>query len=148
MSETNEAREDFVVEQAPDEIGRRRIQHVTIASIVVMAISLVVTWGLLDEWREGRQVEPSPPPVAQPTIGMLEQSLVEETHRASALRAEQEGALRQWGWVDRDAGLAKVPIDTAIDLFVEHPPPADQAIAPLAPTTTSAPPTREKDVRP
>ena len=60
----------------------------------------------------------SPGPAADP----LERSLVERTRGGLDLRARQRAALESYGWVDRDAGVARIPIDRAIDLTVERAP--------------------------
>lgn len=142
---------DFEVRQAPDQLHRARITGVTVAGIFVTVISLVVAWYLLALWSRGPELPAAAPTAAPRTISTVEQSLIRETNRGGALRAEQRAALDRWGWVDRQSGLAKLPIDTAIDVFVAHPPPVDGAIAPLAPTTTSgvpSPPPQGKDVAP
>jgi hypothetical protein len=36
------------------------------------------------------------------------------------LRAEHEAALRSYGWVDREAGVVRVPIDVAMKLVLEE----------------------------
>ena len=37
-----------------------------------------------------------------------------------ALRAWERGVLESYGWVDRDAGRVRIPIDRAIDLLTER----------------------------
>lgn len=139
----------FEVRQAPDHLARRKIMAVTMASIVTMLVSLGVAWTLLERW--GREPAAGPSPPAPPTIGMLEQTLVIDTQRGLDLRKQQEASLHRWGWVDRDAGVAHIPIDRAIDLFVDHPIPADRPISPLAPSSTVGkpePPPEGKEVIP
>jgi hypothetical protein len=38
----------------------------------------------------------------------------------AALRAREDAALSAWGWSDRRAGLARVPIERAMELVVEE----------------------------
>jgi hypothetical protein len=56
--------------------------------------------------------------VAPPTLGLIEQTLVE--HEATGLRQRQleEERLHHYGWVDRARGVAHIPIDEAMDLVV------------------------------
>jgi hypothetical protein len=53
------------------------------------------------------------------------------------LRAEEEAILTTYGWVDKKAGLARIPIDRAITILAERglPPskPMPPAAAPMAP---------------
>ena len=59
------------------------------------------------------------------------------------LRAEEEALLTTYGWVDRKAGMARIPIDRAIEILAERglPPskPMPPAAAPL-PTPQAPPP--------
>ena len=56
----------------------------------------------------GRQVPPEPRLQANP-LGDLR-----------ALRAEEDGLLHGYGWVDRKAGKVRIPIERAIDLLAER----------------------------
>jgi len=119
---------DFEVEQAPDRLHRRTMLGVTAASIVITAVALVVAWVLLEAW--GQEPRAVAPPVAPRTIGTLEQTLILDTERGIALRAEQQASLHRWAWVDRDAGVARIPIDEAIEALVAAPIPPDRALIP------------------
>jgi hypothetical protein len=59
------------------------------------------------------------------------------------LRAEEDAILTTYGWVDRKAGVARIPIDRAIEILAERglPPskPMPPAAAPMP--TPQAPPT-------
>lgn len=122
-TETN----DVEVRQAPDELAQRKIAAVTVASIVVMAVALAVAWGLLERW--GQEARRGPPPAAPRTIGILEQTLILDTARGIELREEQSRSLARWGWVDRDAGIARIPIEIAIDVLAASPLPPDRPLA-------------------
>jgi hypothetical protein len=52
------------------------------------------------------------------TISQVEQAPIEVWRPGIDLRDRQRRELESWGWVDRDAGIAKIPIDRAIDLVV------------------------------
>ena len=117
---------DFEVRQAPDRLHRRTMLAVTAASIVITGIALVVAWVLLEAW--GQKPRAVAPPVAPRTIGTLEQTLILDTKRGLALRAEQQASLRTWAWVDRDAGVAQIPIDQAIDVLAADPLPPDRPL--------------------
>ena len=119
---------DFEVRQAPDRLARRRIALVTAAAAVTVVVALLVAWGLLEAW--GQEPRRAAPPVAPRTIGTLEQTLILHTERGIELRREQEAELRRWGWIDRDAGVARIPIETAMELMAAHPLPPDRALSP------------------
>jgi len=125
--------EDFEVRQAPDELHRRGVSGVAIGGIIVTAAALLVAWALLVVW--GKEQPKGTPPLAPRTIGTLEQTLVLDTKRGIDLRNEQTALLRQWRWVDRDAGIAQIPIDVAIDLMAREAPPPDLPPGPAPPET-------------
>ncbi|MBX3258225.1 MAG: hypothetical protein KIS78_20685 [Labilithrix sp.] len=116
--------------QAPDAVDRRAVARVIAASVVVMAAALLIAHDLLARWRAPR-AGPAPAPTAAPeTIGILDQTSILDTRRGLDLRSRHRAELRSFGWIDRDAGLARVPIDDAIELFVAAPPPPDRPLVP------------------
>ena len=123
----------FGPRQAPDHVDRRTTMAVTVGSIVIMGVALVIAWGLLAAW--GQKPRVTPPPASPRTIGTLEQTLILDTKRGLTLRAEQEASLHRWEWVDRDAGVARIPIEEALDVLAAKPLPPDR---PLAPRTKEA----------
>ena len=56
-----------------------------------------------------------PPPRLQPNI--VDNNSPEED--MAILRAREEEMLENYGWVDREAGVARIPIDQAIELLAE-----------------------------
>lgn len=64
---------------------------------------------------------PAPPEAAGP---MLQKS---PTAEMSALREAEDAALGSWGWADKNAGLARIPIERAMEIV------AKDGVAPLAP---------------
>lgn len=134
MSETP----GFQVRQEPDAVARRKVIAIAAGGALVVVAGLAVAWGLLSLWAE---TGPFPAPLAAPTtIGTLEQTLIEDTQRGLDLRRRQEAELDRWGWADRDAGVAQIPIERAMELLVERPVPADRPLSPAAPATTTGRP--------
>ncbi len=125
-----EAPPEPAVRQDPDSINHRGIALVTVASIVIMALALIAAWALLERWQRGRESERAVPPAAPRTIGILEQAPILGPGRGLDLRARQEADLHRFGWVDRDAGIARIPIEDAVELLVAHPLPPDRPLVP------------------
>lgn len=103
--------------QEPDRLPGRRIAHIAVAGVIITVAAIVAAWLLMIA--SGRQPEQqasaAPPPSG---LGTVERSLVRSTQRGIDERREQRRELDRFGWADRDAGMASIPIDRAIDLYV------------------------------
>lgn len=108
--------ERFIVRQEPDDLAKRKLVAITIVSFVVFTCAVVVAASLLRDAARERDVGPAAPGVAPTTIGMLEQGLALGPPRGIELRTRQRAALERWEWVDRDAGVARIPIERAMEL--------------------------------
>jgi hypothetical protein len=64
-----------------------------------------------------------PPPPPEPRLEEVPGAQLRD------LRAAEDRILNGTAWVDRQAGVARIPIDRAIDLLAEHPLPARPAAA-------------------
>jgi hypothetical protein len=113
----------FAPEQAADHLPQRRLVAVGAASVVILLVAIAAAGLLLrvDRPDHGRATAPLPAR-APDEIGHVEQSLVESTRRGLDLQDRQRAALGRYGWVDRDAGIARIPIERAIDLTLERSP--------------------------
>lgn len=84
--------------------------------VIGMAISLLITWGLAANSPDARtrpigairQLPPAPQLQANPKMDY-------DTYMAS-----EKAQMTSYGWVDRKAGLARIPIDRAVDLVAER----------------------------
>jgi hypothetical protein len=112
----------FPVTQEPDVVRERRLRGIGIAGVVITLASLAIAGALLVVSGRGRDHGPSEPSPAPPEIGTIEQTLATSAERGIDLKNAQREALDRYGWSDRDAGLAKIPIDRAMDLVLEGPP--------------------------
>jgi len=60
----------------------------------------------------GRQVPPAPRLQSNPLQDLAQ------------MRAEEDAVLNSYGWVDRNAGIVRVPIERAMELLVQSGPPS------------------------
>ena len=106
------------------DLNPRAVMIAGIILVVVLVLTAVGGWALLVYFtaREtrlgppasplaksyGRQVPPEPRLQADP-LGDLR-----------ALRAEEDALLHGYGWVDREAGTVRIPIERAIELLAER----------------------------
>jgi hypothetical protein len=113
----------FEVHQEEDIVAERKLTRLGVLAVVVAVLSVGVAALLLgkDPTRVG--VEPkerakTEPSVAPPTLGIIEQTLIEHEKRGVDQRSVEEERLHRYGWVDRAEGIAHIPIDKAMDLIV------------------------------
>jgi hypothetical protein len=112
---------DFEVQQEDDVVASRYLGVVGVVSILcgaagvfLSSLLLIAGSGALQPSAAGRQG----PRTAPREIAGLEQTLLSEERAGVDRRESQRRELARWGWVDRRAGVARVPIDRAIGVVV------------------------------
>jgi hypothetical protein len=125
------------------EIGFRGIIVFTVGLLAVVVLAAVGMWILATALRD-LQVAQEPPPPALPEARLpyeppgprLQADPVQEMRQ---LRAEEIRDLTSFGWVDEPAGVARIPIERAMELLVERgiPQPAEGSGAGPIPDTSS-----------
>ena len=107
------------VHQEPDEIASRTIAAAAVASIAIGA-SGVLFAGLVLVTTTGALRPRAGPRSGAPTPGGVEQTPLRDTQVGIDVHDRQRAELEVYRWMDRDGGIAAIPIDRAIDLFVER----------------------------
>lgn len=87
----------------------------------------------------GRATPVPPPPPPEPRLEEVPGAQLQQ------LRAAEDRVLTGTAWVDRQAGIARIPIDRAIDLLVKQPLPARPATE--VPPTADGAASRPSDAR-
>lgn len=87
-----------------------RIMGLLVAGLIVAAAAL---WGLFRVLSEG-------PPLTEPVPIPKPRLQVAPARELEALRAAEDAVLNSYGWVDREAGIVRVPIERAMELLVER----------------------------
>jgi hypothetical protein len=111
----------FEVRQEEDAIAARSIARAGVVGVVVAAFAVAAAAALLvavDGRLRPTTAGPGGPLPSRRTISGIEQTPILDTRVGLDLRAQQTDELRRWGWADRDAGLATIPIERAIDVVV------------------------------
>jgi hypothetical protein len=115
---------DFAVRQEEDTISPRRLVDVGVASIAVGAAGVFVAGALLVASTGSLQPNfagaHGRPRAAQRVLSRIEQTPIEGARPGIDLRDGQRRDLESWGWVDRRAGIAKIPIDRAMDIVARE----------------------------
>jgi hypothetical protein len=116
----------FEVHQEEDKVPGRLLTIVALGALVISVLSVVVSTALLGGARPAslgggpaERVERYGT-VATPTIGLIEQTLIEHEERGLVQRRDEEARLGTYGWVDRPNGVARIPIERAMGLIVEE----------------------------
>ncbi len=100
-----------------DWVPTGRIVMVAVAALVVFLVgSIAAGLGMRSMQRKINPDGPAPMPAeaGKAKIGMVEQRLFENSNQNTAWKADAERRLGSYGWVDREKGVAHIPIDVAM----------------------------------
>jgi len=105
-------------------IDARRVVAVGAGIVGLVVVTLGIMWfliGRLERWQDVRR------PAAHALSGVAGERVppaprLQDAPLADleALRAREDAELERWGWADREAGRARVPIARAMELLVER----------------------------
>jgi hypothetical protein len=109
----------FTPLQEDDRLPNRRVSAVVITTTMVGIAAVAFSAWFLAAAGRGRDHGPASPTPAPSVIGTVEQILLDDAHRAADLRREQLDHLHRFGWIDRDHGIAHIPIERAMDLLAD-----------------------------
>jgi hypothetical protein len=109
----------FLPRQEPEGVDGPRMAWIAIVSVTITIASTFIAWGF--ERAEMRHTTDYSNVPAPPPLGTVERTLVTvEPGRGVEERKRQRAELSKWGWADRDAGIAAIPIDRATDLWLSQ----------------------------
>jgi hypothetical protein len=109
--------------QADEHVAGVKIVAVGIAALVIFAAATMWSARILST--SARMLQPTGPmptgkDIGKAEIGIVDQTPFESTRGAERYRRHDADVLGSYGWVDRDKGIIHVPIDTAIDQFLQQ----------------------------
>jgi hypothetical protein len=124
MAESDLHREPRTALQASYELSDLRPGYIAFFGIglsIVLVISVVIA-SLIVHYKtlqHARQDTPIPR-LAREREAMPEPRLqVDAPNELRQLRAAEEAALNSYGWVDKDAGIVKIPVDRAMEILAK-----------------------------
>ncbi len=122
MAERDLAAQSAETGHEVSDISPRRVALVGLALAAVIAATLLVSYGLFDLFYRGEnRARPAPSPLSYAPEPVPEPRLeVAPGEELKALRAEEDAALKTYGWIDQEKGAVRIPIDRAIDLLAER----------------------------
>jgi hypothetical protein len=137
-----------VLGHEPTDVSLKGVTRMAILSFGVIFVILGLIYGIwkaFESYSADRRPLPAlsgrkPGELQLPTGPLV---LTDEAGALRQLRAQEREVLDHYGWVDKNQGIVRMPIDRAIDLLVEQPnriAPADGAAPAPAPATATAAP--------
>jgi hypothetical protein len=140
-------------DQFDREIDLRALGTFAAALVVTVAFVFVLIQVVLSGFRaRATRHDPPPSPLAEANARHLppEPRLQPDPVRDMVtLRAVEDAALTTYGWVDRGAGVGRIPIARAMDLVLERglPEPTGPTAPPATPPATTSPAPAGRRVR-
>ena len=109
---------DFQVRVAAENLSNVRIVAVVVADVAITVLSLVI----VRAWIGPPEMIPSQLHGEAPReIARIDQTLIEVDEAANDERARQRRQLDTYGWVDRQHGVVRIPIERAFELLEATP---------------------------
>lgn len=126
--------------QSPEGFDAKKVALVALVSITVGGIAVGVAWWTTPWSQLGRTPVATDP---YRTIAGVEQGPIRGVARGEILQARARENIEGLGWTDRDARIAHIPIDRAMDMIARgcRPPGAGEpAFDAIDPSCSAAPP--------
>ena len=104
------------------DLNPRVIGLFLVGLVIATALTLLAIWALFDYYatRQARADRPPSPLADVRQIPPEPRLQVSGAADLAAFRAKEEAELKSYGWIDRKAGTARIPIDRAMDLLVQR----------------------------
>lgn len=113
----------FAVHQEADGIASWTIVRAGFVAVIVgcagVLVAGLVLVGEVGSLRPSAMNGATAAPFSR-TISNVEQTPIGVSRIGLDVKAAQQRRLGEWGWKDRDAGVATIPIERAIDVVVEE----------------------------
>jgi hypothetical protein len=118
------------VQQEPDSVVVVRVAWIGAISTVIAIVASIIAWQIERAATHGHADTfanaPPPPATADSVVplraprplGTVDRTLLDARARGLDERPTRRAKLDEWGYADRDAGIAIIPIDRAMDLWL------------------------------
>ena len=125
MSAPSQAHGSTAVEviEEQQKMNWKVIIGVGVGSVIIFALATVWSTHILNSTKAEMQPAgplPIPRQVNSYEIGIVNQRVFALDQRAAQKRLQQMERLESYGWVDRQGGLAHIPIDEAMKMYLQQ----------------------------
>lgn len=125
MSAPSQAHGSTAVEviEEQQKMNWKVIIGVGVGSVVIFALATVWSTHILNSTKAEMQPAgplPIPRQVNSYEVGIVNQRVFALDQRAAQKRLQQMERLESYGWVDRQAGVAHIPIDEAMKMYLQQ----------------------------
>lgn len=106
------------------DVDLRTVDRVGILTVLVLAVAMVSMWGLFRYFQyraDARDAERAVPRAARPEFAAAGPRLqTDEPADLQRFLEAESAVLEQYEWIDREAGIVRIPISRAIELVSER----------------------------
>jgi hypothetical protein len=120
----NDAAKNPKVDYERQDLNVRSVVIFAVGLLVVIIVSMILIAVILNTLNTRRAAVETSPPTAFPTpVAPLQPNPIDQAtsiEELDELRAREDAILNNYGWVDREAGVVRIPIERAMELVVEE----------------------------
>ena len=124
--------EDLAAGHEVSDANTRAIVMVGVGLVIVLLVVFVAVTALVAPYAAGPAALTAPPglsPLPTPRLPPEPRLQAEPGQELRQYRSQQEQLLHSYGWVDRSAGVVRIPVERAIELLAQRGLPARPAAA-------------------
>ena len=112
-----------VEDQSDEKLPWGRVLALATASLIIFVLGgISAAWVQTDEMgsiNDDRDIATKKVGDDVPQIGIVEQRMIELEDRAQKLTAARRAQLQEYGWVDREKKVIRIPVEEGMKLVVE-----------------------------
>jgi hypothetical protein len=138
--EERETPESITRGHEPIETDVRAVWRTAAAIVGVVLATFVLAAGMT-KWFTNMEGSPASGDAAKPDLNWAQQNPLQQ------LRSQEQKLLDNYGWIDRQAGIARIPVDRAMEIISQNGLPT-QLQGPSAPAQNSTQQMDEPEISP
>lgn len=109
---------EFRVTNEEDVLPARTLVVVAVVTALVFTVGGLAAWWILNRYDRAHRSTLGQPVKMAREINMIDQSLIWVDQTIIDWISDERRQLESYGWVDREKGIAHIPIDQAMDRVI------------------------------